>query len=119
MPEGWSWRRIVHVFRPDPVDEIDDEFSFHLEQRVRDNIARGMDVETARKAAAERMGDLERARTECTALLSAERRADERRIRLNVSWLDVKLGVRMLAKYPGLSVIAVLGMAVAIAIGAG
>lgn len=35
------------------------------------------------------------------------------------SWLDIKLGFRMLAKYPGLTVISTLGMAVAIAMGAG
>jgi predicted permease len=35
-----------------------------------------------------------------------------------IHWLDVKLGVRMLAKYPGLSIVAAIGMAVAIAIGA-
>lgn len=35
-----------------------------------------------------------------------------------ISWLDVKLGVRMLAKHPGLAAVGVLGMAVAIAIGA-
>jgi len=35
-----------------------------------------------------------------------------------VSWLDVRLGVRMLLKYPGLALVGVLGMAVAIAIGA-
>jgi predicted permease len=39
--------------------------------------------------------------------------------RIGISSLDVKLGLRMLAKYPGLSSISVLGMAVAIAIGAG
>src|SRR5256885_16891279 len=38
---------------------------------------------------------------------------------VSVSWLDVKLGIRMLAKYPGLSAVAVIGMALAIAIGAG
>lgn len=36
-----------------------------------------------------------------------------------VSWLDVKLGLRMFAKYPGLSLVTVFGMSVAIAIGAG
>ena len=36
-----------------------------------------------------------------------------------VSWLDVKLGLRMLVKYPVLSLVSVLGMTVAIAIGAG
>src|SRR5687768_4911597 len=35
------------------------------------------------------------------------------------SALDVKLGLRMLVKYPGLSLVAVVGMAVAIAIGSG
>ena len=37
---------------------------------------------------------------------------------MNVSWLDLKLGIRMLAKYPGLSAVAVIGLALAIAIGA-
>jgi putative ABC transport system permease protein len=38
---------------------------------------------------------------------------------IRISALDVRLGVRMLVKYRGLSAIAVLGMTVAIAIGAG
>lgn len=40
-------------------------------------------------------------------------------MKTGISWLDVKLGVRMLVKYPGLTLIGGLGMAVAIAIGAG
>jgi putative ABC transport system permease protein len=114
-----QWRRWRRVFQRDPADEIGDELEFHLENRIRDYVDGGMDPEAARKAALERMGDIERARIECTALLASERRAHERRVRLNVSWLDVKLGVRMVAKYPGLSLVSVLGMAVAIAIGAG
>ena len=39
--------------------------------------------------------------------------------RIRFSWLDVKLGLRMLRKYPGLSSASVIGMSVAIAIGAG
>ncbi|MGH9311353.1 MAG: ABC transporter permease [Vicinamibacterales bacterium] len=46
-----------------------------------------------------------------------ERRSAGRASR--VGWLDFKLGLRMLVKYPGLSLVAVLGMALAIAIGAG
>lgn len=38
---------------------------------------------------------------------------------LGISWLDIKLGARMLVKYPGLALVGGLGMAVAIAIGAG
>jgi predicted permease len=113
-PAGWRG-----VFRRNPAEEIDEELRFHLEERVRDYVARGMDAESARRAALERLGDVERARMECTTLLSAEQDVEKRRRLVNVSWLDVKLGVRMLTKYPGLSIVAVLGMAVAIAIGAG
>ncbi len=35
-----------------------------------------------------------------------------------ISWLDVKLGLRMLVKHPGLSLVSVFGMTVAVAIGA-
>jgi hypothetical protein len=38
--------------------------------------------------------------------------------RSTISWLDVKLGVRMLIKHPGLSLVSGFGMAVAVAIGA-
>jgi putative ABC transport system permease protein len=113
-----GWRRWLRV-RRDAADEIGAELDFHVEQRVRDYIARGMDPESARRAALARMGDVERARSECSTLLAADTRAHDRRVRLNVSWLDVKLGLRMVAKYPGLSLVSVLGMAVAIAIGAG
>jgi putative ABC transport system permease protein len=36
-----------------------------------------------------------------------------------MSWLDVKLGIRMLSRYPWLSGVSVVGMALAIALGAG
>ena len=49
-----------------------------------------------------------------------ERQRDARSFRvLDQSWLDVKLGLRMLVRYPGLTVVAVLGMSVAIAVAAG
>ena len=103
----------------DPKQEVDEELRFHLEQRTRDYIARGMSPEAAREAAAQRFGDTARVREACTSVLLAERAAEERRALVKVSWLDVKLGLRMLAKYPGLSLVAVGGMAIAIAFGAG
>ena len=102
-----------------PRDEVDEELRFHLEQRTRDYIARGMSPEAARAAAAQRFGDTARVTEACTSVLVAERAAERRRTFAKVSWLDLKLGLRMLAKYPGLSVVAVAGMAIAIAIGAG
>ncbi len=40
-------------------------------------------------------------------------------MKIGISWLDVRLGLRMLVKYPALTLVGGMGMAVAIAIGAG
>ncbi|MGD2070621.1 MAG: ABC transporter permease, partial [Gemmatimonadota bacterium] len=115
------WRRPRFVDRllgRDPAGEVDEELRHHLEQRVRDYMVRGMGPEEARRAALERLGDLDAVKRECVGLLAAERRTEERRSRFRVSWLDVKLGLRMLRKYPGLSTASVVGMAVAVAVGA-
>ena len=99
--------------------EVDEELRFHLEQRTRDYIARGMSPQAAGEAAAQRFGDTAQVREACTSVLLAERAAEQRRAFVKVSWLDLKLGLRMFAKYPGLSLVAVGGMAIAIAFGAG
>ena len=112
-------RRWAEIFQQKPEHEVDDELRFHTEQRIREYIQRGMTPEAAKQAVAERMGDLTPVHSECTALLAADRKAQKRRIELNISWLDVKLGARMLRKYPGLSIVSVIGLALAIAIGAG
>ncbi|HVL68629.1 MAG TPA: permease prefix domain 1-containing protein, partial [Vicinamibacterales bacterium] len=87
----------------DPRREFDEELQFHIDQRVRDYVATGMTLEEARRAATRRLGDLRPVRAVCESALAAERAAEGRRTMLKMSWLDVKLGVRMFAKYPGLS----------------
>ncbi|HVL68627.1 MAG TPA: ABC transporter permease [Vicinamibacterales bacterium] len=103
----------------DPHEEFDQELQFHIDQRTRDYLAKGMSPETARAAATQRLGDLARVRRTCAAVLAAGRAAERRRTMLTVSWLDVKLGLRMFARHPGLSLVSVAGLAVAIAISAG
>ena len=117
--EQKSGRRWSRIFRPHARAEVEDELSFHLEQRIKDNIVRGMDADTARAAALERLGDLDTIGSECADLLSAERRAEARRDWARVSLLDFKLGVRMLVKYPVLTIVGGLAMAFAIWVGAG
>ena len=57
----------------------------------------------------------------CTRFAGERLRA--RHAHLNItaafSWMDVKLGFRMLVRYPGLALVAVFGMAIGIAIAAG
>jgi len=117
--KGRSWRPWRWVVPPDPRKEVDEELRFHLEQRTRDYVERGMSPESARQAAAQRFGDTARVRDACAPMLARDRAAEARRTRWRVSWLDVKLGLRMFIRYPGLSLVSVTGMAVAIAIGAG
>src|SRR6188508_1608451 len=119
MKGGRPWRPWHWIVRPDPAEEVDEELRFHLEQRTRDYVDRGMSPEAARNAAAQRFGDKARVRDVCAPMLAADRASEARRTLWSISWLDVKLGLRMFINYPGLSLVSVIGMAVAIAIGAG
>ena len=107
---GWS-RRLRAVLRGEMVDrELNEEVAFHLEMETAKNIRSGMSPEQARRAAALAFGGVERFKQEV-------------RETRHLAWvdslaLDMKLGVRMLVKYPGLALVGGLGMAVAIAIAA-
>jgi putative ABC transport system permease protein len=94
--------------------EVSEEFRHHLALRTEDLIRRGVAPREAARRARLEFGNVEGLREDARA---------SRGLRfidgLGFSWLDVKLGVRMLAKYPGLSLVSVFGMSIAIAIGAG
>src|SRR5262245_37307863 len=119
MKHQQAWRRWATIFRRDPRQEVDSELAFHVEARVQEYIDRGLSPEAARRAATDRLGDLTRVREECAEMLKEERRANDRSLVLSLYWLDVKLGLRMLRRFPVVSLVSVIGMAVAIAIGAG
>ena len=118
MQDKSGSRRWSRIFKLDPRKEISDELAFHVEQRERDYIARGLTPEAARSAALERLGNLEDVRRDCAVLLTQERRAEVRRDLMKFSLLDFKLGLRMLGKYPGITVVGGLAIAFATAIGA-
>jgi putative ABC transport system permease protein len=104
--------RLTSLFRSARAEtELAREIDAHL-QLLEDNfVAGGMSREEARFAAQRAFGGVEQAK---------EHQRDARSFRwLDDSWLDLKLGARMLIKYPGLTLVSSLGMAVAIAIGAG
>src|SRR5688572_12026972 len=94
--------------------EMREEFRHHVELRTRDLIASGLPPEQATRRAKLEFGHIDGHLIDARASRGLAR-VDQ----LRFSALDIKLGVRMLVKYPGLSLVAVIGMAVAIAIGAG
>src|SRR3990172_6658434 len=106
------WRGVVRTRQVDA--ELNEEFRLHIDLRASDLVRAGMSpADAARKARAE-FGSTE-------DQVEKARRArglawfDE----LRFSWLDVKLGGRMLIKYPVLTIVGGISMAFAIWVGAG
>jgi putative ABC transport system permease protein len=91
-----------------------EEMKFHIEQETEHNIQRGMSAEDARRSALTAFGGVDR-----FAEVARDERTGTRLADFKASWLDWKLGGRMLLKYPGLSIIGGLTLASAIALGAG
>jgi putative ABC transport system permease protein len=121
IPSGWYaravsrirslWRGLRH--REAVEAEIAEEFSHHIALRAEELVRRGQSPEEAARQARLEFGNVEGLRDDA-------RRARGLRgfDRIRLSWLDVKLGLRLLRKYPGLSVVSVAGIAVAVAVGA-
>jgi predicted permease len=93
--------------------DMSDEFRQHIELRAADLMRTGLSGPQALRQARLEFGSTERFKQEGRASRGL-RRIDE----LRFSWLDFKLGFRMLARYPGLTIVGGLAMAIAIAIGA-
>jgi putative ABC transport system permease protein len=104
---SWLWRV--------PLDqEVDEEIAFHLEMRTRELVARGMDPQRARQAAAQRLGDRVRLKRMCVDLA----RKRDRDMRL-IQWFDefrddVKFAVRQMRCAPVFTCIAAITLALGI-----
>ena len=103
-----SWaNRLTNIFRRGKVDgEVAEEIRFHLEARIRDNLAAGMSAGEARQDALRRFGGELQAREQT-------RNADL------ILWLetvgqDVRGALRNLAKNPGITAVAAISLALGI-----
>jgi putative ABC transport system permease protein len=105
------WRGVVRTREVD--GDLNEEFRLHIELRAADLVRAGMTPEEAARKARAEFGS-----TEYHVDHARKARGlgwfDEMRF----SWLDLKLGGRMLVKYPVLTIVGGLSMAFAIWVGA-
>ena len=101
--------RIRGFLRPNALDaDFDQEMAAHLAAAEEDAIRRGLTREEAHRRARIELGGL-------TQLREASRAAQGLPW-VGACWLDIKLGIRLLAKYPGLTLVSTLALAIGIAI---
>jgi putative ABC transport system permease protein len=86
--------------------EVDDELQFHIERQIEANLAAGMSADEARRQARIAFGGVERAREQC--------REQRPSWSLELLLRDVRFALRGLMRNPGLTVVAVLTLALAI-----
>ena len=106
------WRGVRQ--RRDVELDMNDEFRLHVELRSADLVRAGLPPAQAERQAKLEFGSAEWYKEEGRRSRGL-RRVDD----LRMSWLDFKLGFRMLVRYPGLTLVGGLAMAFAIWIGAG
>ncbi|MEM6792945.1 MAG: ADOP family duplicated permease [Acidobacteriota bacterium] len=116
-PSGW--RRLFRFpgGRFQLERDLDDELSFHLEQRTRKGIDEGLAPDEARRRAEQRFGDLGTVRERCQEISRSRARHDRLRRARDEITHDLASAVRTLRRAPlfALGIVAILAVGIAAA----
>jgi macrolide transport system ATP-binding/permease protein len=100
-------RRLSGLFRTKRLErDMDEEFDFHLQNQVAENVRSGMSSDEALTAARRRFGGVAQAK-------EAYREAHALPF-FQVLWQDLRFGFRMLRRNPGFSILAILCLTIGI-----
>ncbi|HWH51724.1 MAG TPA: permease prefix domain 1-containing protein, partial [Gemmatimonadaceae bacterium] len=109
-----AWRRYLRFWGRDFTRDLDDELRYHLEARIDEYVAQGLNLSAARAEAARRFGDIDRVRAACTTIESQWQR-EQTIMDFAHRWMaDAGHAVRQLRRNPSLSVAAMLCFALGI-----
>ena len=103
-----AWRRYLTFWRADIEGDVRDELEFHTEMRVEEYMARGMTDAEARRAVAERLGDVTAARDECVEWGKIRATHARRASFFDGLRSDVRYAVRSLRRAPAWTAVALL-----------
>jgi len=105
MFSEWLSRLRFAVFRKHR-SEVDEELQFHIDRQIEANLAAGMSLPEARRQAAIAFGGRQRTREQCREAAPSWT--------MELVLRDLNFGLRGLLRNPGLAIVAVLTLAVAI-----
>jgi hypothetical protein len=100
--------------RPTVEREVDEEFSHHVEMRVRDLMAHGWNAEDARAEAVRRFGNMDRVKADCREMGTRRNVQMGRRLWWDEAKQDFKYATRQLRRAPSFAAITVLTLGIAI-----
>ena len=111
-----KWRRYLRFWRPDVRADVDDELAFHMQERMDDLVAAGMDVNTARKEAVRLFGDWNGVKHECIEEALKQETEMRRLEMLDVLKQDAIYALRLMRAHPTFT--AAIMLTIALGIGA-
>ncbi len=111
-----DWRDVRRALSPrEAIDEdVEEELRFHIEERVRELVSRGVDEDAAREEVLRKFGDVRTVEEMCRRLDSQRVDDEERRGTMEAFARDVRLAVRTMSRSSGFTATVVVTLALAI-----
>ena len=97
------WRRYLRFWRSNVAADVDDEFRFHVQERIDDLIARGLSPAQARERALASFGNMEHIRDTCRGIAADQETYMRRAELLSVLRQDAIFALRQMRAAPALT----------------